>query len=261
MDQFARTRLLLAKEGIDRLQHARVAVFGVGGVGGYVCEALIRSGVGAIDLFDNDEVSLTNLNRQIIALHSTIGMPKVEVMAQRLKDIHPDVRVTCHQMFYLPENADEVDLTQYDYVVDAIDTVSAKLELISRCTRLKIPILCAMGAGNKLDPSQLRISDISQTSVCPLAKVIRTECRKRHIRKLKVAWTTEQAIPTIQYPEDHEETEKRSIPGSTAFVPSAMGLLIASQVVKDIVAWDLKTISEARQQKNPPASADTLPAK
>ena len=232
MDQFARTKLLLHQEGMDKIAQARVAVFGVGGVGGYVAEALVRSGVGAIDLFDNDTVSLTNLNRQIIALHSTIGQYKVDVMAARARDINPDIEVGAYRMFYMPENADQIDLSRYDYVIDAIDTVTAKLELITRCTRLGVPILCAMGAGNKLDPSRLCITDIYTTATCPLARVMRTECRKRRIERLKVAYSTE---PALQPESTEEQTGRRATPGSTAFVPSAMGLLIAAEVVRDLI--------------------------
>ena len=245
MDQFQRTSVLLSPAGIDRLAEARVAVFGIGGVGGYVCEALVRSGLGHIALIDNDTVAETNLNRQIIALHSTIGRQKTEVMAERLRDINPSVDIATYPMFYLPETADQIDLSAFDYVVDAVDTVVAKLELIVRCKALHVPILCAMGAGNKLDPSQLRITDISKTSVDPLAKVIRVACKKRHIHSLKVAWTTEPVIPGSPEAE-HEDTNRRSLPGSAAFVPSAMGLLIASQVVKDLLRWDLKTVLEQR---------------
>ncbi len=234
---------------MDRLHAAKVAVFGVGGVGGYVCEALARSGVGTIALVDNDTVADTNLNRQIIALHSTLGMLKTDAMEARMKDINPDIQVIKYPMFYLPETADQIDLSQFDYVVDAIDTVAAKLELITRCKALKIPIICAMGAGNKLDPSQLQISYIEKTSVDPLAKVIRLECRKRHIHKVKVAWTTEQAIPSAP-DADEEQSNRRSLPASTAFVPSAMGLLIASEVVKDLIGWNLKTILEERTEQS-----------
>lgn len=231
MTQFARTRLLLHQTGIDRLQAAHVAVFGVGGVGGYTAEALIRSGVGAIDLFDNDTVAVSNLNRQIIALHSTVGQYKVDVMAARARDINPDVQVQANRMFYMPENADAVDLSVYDYVVDAIDTVTAKLELVRRCDALGVPLISAMGAGNKLDPTKIVVTDIYKTSTCPLAKVMRTECRRRGIKALKVAYSTEPALT----PEPTEEqTSRRATPGSTAFVPSAMGLVIAGEIVRTL---------------------------
>lgn len=232
MEQFSRTELLLRKSGLERLQSARAAVFGVGGVGGFVCEALVRSGLGAIDIVDNDVVSLSNINRQIIATHATVGRPKVEVMAQRLKEINPEVRVTIHPLFYLPETAGQIDLTQYDYVVDAIDTVTAKLELISRCTALKVPIISAMGAGNKLDPTKLLITDVYQTTACPLARIMRKECRKRGIPALKVAFSTEEPVAlerTVSAPD-----RRRDIPGSAMFVPAAMGLMIASRVVQEI---------------------------
>ncbi|MBQ8554276.1 MAG: tRNA threonylcarbamoyladenosine dehydratase [Clostridia bacterium] len=232
-EQFSRTVNLLHEEGFSRLQGARVAVFGVGGVGGYVCEALVRSGIGEIDVFDNDTVSLSNLNRQIIALHSTIGQDKVTVMASRLRDINPDVIVHEHRMFYLPENADAIDLTPYDFVVDAVDTVAAKVELALRCDRACIPFISAMGAGNKLDPSHLRIADIYDTSVCPLARVMRTICRKKGIRRMTVAYSTEEPVrPAVVA--DAEDGRRKDIPASMAFVPSAMGLLIASHVVRKI---------------------------
>ena len=236
MDQFSRTRMLLDSEGVEHLRKSRVAVFGVGGVGGYVAEALARSGVGALTLVDNDTVSLTNLNRQMVALHSTLGRSKVEVMAARLRDINPEAEIIGHEMFYLPENADTVDLTAFDYVVDAVDTVAAKLELITRCTAAGVPILCAMGAGNKLDPTQLQITDIGKTSVCPLAKVIRVECRKRGIQHLEVAWSTEPAITPACCEEDREESTKRSVPGSWAVVPACMGLMMAGHVLRRLAA-------------------------
>ncbi|MBQ8201949.1 MAG: tRNA threonylcarbamoyladenosine dehydratase [Clostridia bacterium] len=232
-EQFSRTINLLREEGFSRLHKARVAVFGVGGVGGYVCEALVRSGIAAIDIFDNDDVSITNLNRQIIALHSTIGQDKVTVMAARLRDINPQVAVGMHRMFYLPENADTIDLTQYDYVIDAVDTVAAKVELAVRCDALGVPLIAAMGAGNKLDPSQLRIADIYATSVCPLARAMRTVCRKKGVKRLTVAYSTEEPIrPALVT--DADDGRRKDIPASTAFVPSAMGLLIASHVVRQL---------------------------
>lgn len=233
MSQFVRTEMLLGTQAISKLQAARVAVFGVGGVGGFAAEALIRAGVGSIDLIDNDTVALSNLNRQIIALHSTLGQSKVQAMAQRLADINPNACITCHEMFYLPENADEIDLAQFDYVIDAVDTVAAKLELIVRADRLGVPIICAMGAGNKLDPTKIVITDIYKTSTCPLARVIRTQCKKRGIRSLKVAYSTEPAL----HPAPCEEpSSRRATPGSVSFVPSVMGLIIAGEVVQDIIA-------------------------
>lgn len=233
MEQFSRTALLLREEGMARLKQARVAVFGVGGVGGFVCEALIRSGVGALDVIDNDTVSLTNLNRQLIATHTTIGQPKVEVMAARLHDIAPDAVITTHRMFYLPENAHALELTAYDYVVDAIDTLKAKLELITRCQAAGVPVISAMGAGNKLDPSCLRIADIYQTKACALARVMRKQCRQRGIQALKVAYSIEEPLEPVQRLQA-AEGPRRDVPGSAMFVPAAMGLLIASQVVREL---------------------------
>ena len=236
-NQFARTRLLLGAEAMERLAGARVAIFGIGGVGGYVAEALARSGVGALDLFDDDSVSLTNLNRQIIATHATLGMPKTRAMAERLASIAPEIRVTPHDLFYMPETADRVNLSQYDYVVDAVDTVAAKLELAVRATALGVPIISAMGAGNKLDPTRLTVSDISKTSVCPLARVMRRELRRRGVAHLKVAWSTEPPIAAQGTLEEGPGLHpRRSVPGSAAFVPPAMGLVIASEVVRDLVA-------------------------
>ena len=234
-DPFSRTRLLLGDEGMARLAAARVAVFGLGGVGGSAAEELARSGVGALDLFDDDTVSLTNLNRQAVATVDTLGMAKVDAMAARVAAVAPGARVEKHRMFYTPENADEVDLSVYDYVVDAVDTVAAKLELAVRATALGVPIISAMGAGNKLDPTRLLISDISKTSVCPLARVMRRELRKRGVSHLKVAWSTEPpsaAMGALQ--EEDAAHPRRSIPGSTAFVPPAMGLAIAAEVVRTL---------------------------
>ena len=235
-DPFSRTRLLLGDAGMARLAAARVAVFGLGGVGGSAVEALARSGVGALDLFDDDTVSLTNLNRQAVATVDTLGMAKVDAMAARVAAVAPAARVERHRMFYMPENAAEVDLAVYDYVVDAVDTVAAKLELAVRATSLGVPIISAMGAGNKLDPTRLVISDIYKTSVCPLARVMRRELRKRGVRRLKVAWSTEPpAVPMGEPAEEAGLHPRRSIPGSTAFVPPAMGLAIAAEVVRELV--------------------------
>ena len=231
-DQFARTSALLGEEAMTRLHAARVAVFGVGGVGGYVVEALVRSGVGTVDVFDKDDVSITNLNRQIIALHSTVGQDKVSVIAQRMRDINPDVVINEHKMFYLPENADEIDLTAFDFVVDAVDTVAAKIELAVRCEALGVPLIAAMGAGNKLDPSKLLISDIYKTSVCPLARAMRTILRKKGVKHLTVAWSTEEPLRPVQALDN--EGLRKDVPASAAFVPSAMGLLIASHVVRKL---------------------------
>ena len=230
-----RTELLLGAAAMEKLAAARVAVFGLGGVGGSAAEALARSGIGALDIFDDDVVSLSNLNRQAVAARSTVGLRKVDAMAARLSDVAPGVNVTPRQLFYTPETADQVDLSQYDYIVDAVDTVAAKLELAVRATALGVPIISAMGAGNKLDPTRLRISDISKTSVCPLARVMRRELRKRGIAHLKVAWSTEPPAPARGELSPEGATHpRRSIPGSTAFVPPAMGLAIAAEVVRTL---------------------------
>ena len=232
MDQFERTRILIGDEALARLRAARVAVFGVGGVGGYVVEALSRSGVGALDLVDNDTVGLTNLNRQIIATHSTVGRYKVDVAAERVADINPDCAVRTYKIFYLPETEGEFDFTQYDYIVDAIDTVAAKISLVLNAQRVGTPILCALGTGNKLDPGKLEIGDLYDTSVCPLARVMRRELRRRGVTHLQVLWSREEPIKPLP-PE--EETERRGLPGSSAFVPGAGGLLIAGEVVRDLL--------------------------
>ena len=231
-EAFSRTAALLGDDAMQRLQQARVAVFGVGGVGGYVVEALVRSGVGTVDVFDKDDVSVSNLNRQIIALRSTVSQDKVSVIAARMRDINPDVIIHEHKMFYLPENADEIDLTAYDFVVDAVDTVAAKIELAVRCEQLGVPLIAAMGAGNKLDPSKLLISDIYKTSVCPLARAMRTTLRKKGVKHLTVAYSTEEPIrPAVTI---DNKGRRKDVPASAAFVPSAMGLLIASHVVRKL---------------------------
>ena len=234
-DQFERLRLLYG-DAVGRLFRAKVAIFGIGGVGGYVAEALARSGVGSFVLVDHDTVSVTNLNRQIIALHSTIGRPKVEVMAERIADINPRAGVEARCCFYLPQNADQFDFSSWSYVVDAVDTVSAKLEIIQRAKACGVPVISSMGAGNKTDPSRLRVSDIYDTSVCRLARVMRHECRKRGIRDLKVVWSTEEATQPLE--ELRDTSGRKVIPGSTAFVPSAAGLLLAAEVVKDLTGCD-----------------------
>ena len=221
---FDRTEKLFGADAMKRLAASHVAVFGVGGVGGYVVEALVRSGIGALTLIDRDTVDPTNLNRQIIATTETIGRAKTEVAAERVKSIHPDCNVTCHQVFFLPETADDFDFTRYDYVVDAVDTVTAKLLIIGRAKEAATPVISSMGAGNKLDPARLRIADLYETSVCPLAKVMRRECRARGIDSVKVVYSTEQ--PAVNH----------KPPASVAFVPSVAGLLIASEVVKDLIA-------------------------
>lgn len=234
--EFQRTRMLLGDSAMQTLAGARVAVFGVGGVGGYVVEALARSGVGALDLIDNDTVDITNINRQIIALHSTVGMPKTEAARRRVADIAPQCKVTTHAVFFLPETADRFDFSLYDYVVDAIDTVSGKLCLVQCVKAAGVPVISALGAGNKLDPTAFRVADIYETSVCPLARVMRTECRKRGIGSLKVVYSTEKPRrPAGQpQPEDGAFAGRRDIPGSVAFVPPAVGLIIAGEVVKDL---------------------------
>ena len=234
MNPLSRLELMIGEEAVQRLKNAHVAVFGVGGVGGYTVEALARSGVGALTLVDDDTVNLTNLNRQIIALHSTLGQYKVDAAKARILDIHPDCRVTAMKTFFLPENADAFDFAQYDYVVDAIDTVSGKIELAVRCQAAGVPIISCMGAGNKLDPTAFVVTDISKTSVCPLARVMRRELRKRGVEKLKVVYSTEPAREQMGKPEDRETGTRRSVPASNAFVPAAAGLIAAGEVIREI---------------------------
>ena len=249
LNQFSRTQLLYGEEAIKKLSESRVAVFGIGGVGGYVCEALVRSGVGHFDLIDDDKVCLTNLNRQILATRKTVGKYKAEVMAERMKDINPDVDIRIHKCFFLPENANDFQFDEYDYVVDAVDTVTAKLELIMRSQSFGVPIISAMGAGNKIDAGRLKIADIYDTQVCPLARVMRHELRKRGVKKLKVVYSDEQPIRPIEDMSiscrthcicppgaQHKCTERRDIPGSTAFVPAVAGLLIAGEIVNDLTS-------------------------
>lgn len=255
-NQFSRTELLLGKENMDRLKNTRVAVFGVGGVGGHVVEALVRSGIGRIDLIDNDTVALSNLNRQIIATHKTLGMPKTQAARERILDINPECIVNCHDKFYLPETADEFDFTQYDYIVDAIDTVAGKISLAEQAQIAGVPIISSMGAGNKMDPTAFKVADIYKTSVCPLAKVMRHELKKRGIEKLKVVYSEEVAMKPLNIKDDCEEQSgseqneqsvasdssfttprKRQTPGSNAFVPSVVGLIIAGEVIKDLTLY------------------------
>lgn len=228
---FSRTALLIGEEGLEKLKKARVAVFGVGGVGGYVVEALVRSGVGTLDLIDKDVVSVSNLNRQIIALQSTVGMLKTEAAEGRAKDINPDVVIHKHNVFYLPETANNFDFSQYDYVVDAIDTVSGKIALVEQAKAVNTPVISSMGAGNKLDPTAFEVADISKTSVCPLARVMRRELKKRGIEHLKVVYSKEEPLPSALIDEESGKT----VPGSIAFVPSVVGLIIASEVIKDLI--------------------------
>ena len=251
LNQFSRTQLLLGKDGMDALEKSRVAVFGIGGVGGYVCEALVRSGVTGFDLIDDDKVCLTNLNRQIIATRKTVGKYKVDVMKERILDINPDARVEVYKCFFLPENADDFPFEEYDYIVDAVDTVTAKIALVMKAKEKNVPIISSMGAGNKLDGSMFRVADIYKTKVCPLAKVMRHELKKRGIKKLKVVYSEEYSTRPL---EDmsiscrtncicppgaaHKCTERRDIPGSVAFVPSVAGLIIGGEVVKDLIKGD-----------------------
>lgn len=273
---FCRTERVIGRDNLEKLKNARVAVFGVGGVGGYVVEALARSGVGKLDLIDSDEVCLSNINRQILALHSNIGRRKVDVAAERVKDINPDCQVQVYPIFYLPETKDQFDFTQYDYVVDAIDTVSGKIALVEQARDAGTPIICSMGAGNKMDPTAFRVADIYQTKVCPLARVMRQEMKKRGIRKLKVVYSEEKALSPCVYEDLQEDCQpvirseaemiqetapkaaavcaqtsnqkqdaanikapaKRVTPGSVSFVPSVAGLILAGEVVRDLISFD-----------------------
>jgi tRNA A37 threonylcarbamoyladenosine dehydratase len=235
-DQFARTRLLLGDEAMEKLKRSRVAVFGIGGVGGYVCEALVRSGVGHFDIVDNDKVCLSNINRQIIATGKTVGKYKTEAMKERMLDINPDVDVIEHKCFFLPENSDGFPFADYDYVVDAVDTVTAKLELVMKCKEIGVPVISSMGAGNKLDAGAFKVADIYKTKMCPLAKVMRHELKRRGVKDLKVVYSEEAPIIPRgdMFSPEEEPTQRRSIPGSVAFVPSVAGLIIAGEVVKDL---------------------------
>ena len=236
-EQFSRTELLLGKGNMEKLQNSRVAVFGVGGVGGYVVEALTRSGIGAIDLIDNDTVSQSNLNRQIIATYDTIGKYKTEVMRDRIRSINPECREEVHNCFYLPETQLQFDFSKYDYVVDAIDTVTGKIALVMQAKEANTPIISSMGAGNKLNPAEFEVADIYQTAVCPLARVMRQELKKRGVKKLKVVYSKEKPLQPMREAQTTEETETtgKPVPGSVAFVPSVSGLIIASEVVKDLL--------------------------
>ena len=237
MDRFSRTALLLGSAAMEKLKAARVAVFGLGGVGGYVVEALARSGVGALELIDHDTISLTNINRQLLATHSTLGMSKAQAARQRVLDINPECDAAARELFFLPDTADQFDFGSYDYVVDAIDTVTGKLELVRAAQAAGTPIISSMGTGNKLDPSKFQIADISKTSVCPLARIMRKECAKRGIKKLKVLFSTEDPIPSDPAAISLEELPegRRALPGSVAFVPSVAGLMIAGEVIKDLI--------------------------
>lgn len=236
-DQFSRTQMLFGRDGMEKLRAARVAVFGVGGVGGYAVEALARSGVGALDLIDDDKVCLSNLNRQIIATHATVGQYKVDAAEARVKEINPDCAVRTYRTFYTPETAAEFDFTQYDYVVDAIDTVTGKIALVLQAQAAGVPVISSMGAGNKLDPTRLEVADIYKTSVCPLARVMRRELKKRGVKRLKVVYSKEPAMTPLAEcaePTDSPDAALRPAPGSNAFVPPAAGLVIAAEVVKDL---------------------------
>lgn len=238
-EEFVRTEAVFGTEAMERLERARVAVFGIGGVGGHAVDALARSGVGALDLFDDDTVSLSNINRQLVATHATLGRQKTEVMREHILDINPDCAVTVHNLFYLPETADRIDLSVYDYIIDAVDTVSAKIELVCRANQAGVPIICSMGAGNKLDPTRFEVADIYQTSVDPLARVMRRELKKRGIRHLKTVYSREE--PSAFKREIANATvagrpgnSKKQAPGSLAFVPSIAGLILAGEVLKDL---------------------------
>ena len=230
-DRFVRTALVFGDEGMERLTKARVAVFGVGGVGGHCVQALARAGIGAIDVFDDDVVSVSNINRQAVAMTSTIGRPKVEVIRDQILDINPEAVVTCHQMFYTPEIADSVEFSCYDYIVDAIDTVKAKVELICRAKELGVSIISAMGAGNKLDPTRFEVEDLSKTSVCPLCRVMRTQLKKRGVVHHKVVYSREEPVRVVA-----DESNGRHAPGSVSFVPPVMGLILAGEVIKDLAS-------------------------
>lgn len=235
MQAYSRTQLLLGEAAMTKLKNARVAVFGLGGVGGYVVEALVRSGVGALDLVDHDTISLTNINRQILATRDTVGKEKAQVAADRVKSIDPGVKVNAIVKFFGPDTASDFDFTQYDYVVDAIDTVTGKLALIAAAQAAGTPIISSMGTGNKLDPGKFQIADISKTSVCPLARIMRKECAKRGIKHLKVLFSTEDPLVPEEVPSQELPEGRRALPGSVAFVPSVAGLMIAGEVIKDLI--------------------------
>jgi len=270
-NQFSRTQLLLGKAAMKKLSECRVAVFGIGGVGGYAVEALVRSGIGAIDIIDDDKICLTNLNRQILATHKTIGKDKIDAAEERILDINPEVKVTKHRCFYLPETADQFHFRDYDYVIDAVDTVTAKLSIITEAKKAGVPVISCMGAGNKLDPTKFRVADIYKTKVCPLAKVMRYECRKRGIDRLKVVYSEE--LPTR--PLDDESiscrnhcvcppgtkrkcTVRRDIPGSNAYVPSVAGLILAGEVINDLTAAEFARRADECAPEETAARTDTI---
>lgn len=233
-NQFSRTQLLLGEEAMNKLSISRVAVFGIGGVGGHASEALVRSGIGAIDIIDNDKVSLSNINRQIYATLDTVGQYKVDVAKNRIQQINADIEVNAYKTFYMPDTSDIFDFSKYDYIIDAIDTVTGKIELIINANRANVPIISSMGAGNKLDPTAFEVADIYKTSVCPLARVMRYELKKRGIKKLKVVYSKEKLLTPLGECFEENDTGRRQIPGSTAFVPSVAGLIIAGEVIKDL---------------------------
>lgn len=249
LNQFSRTELLIGKESVEHLKNTRVAVFGIGGVGGYAVEALVRSGVGRFDLIDDDKVCLTNLNRQIIATRKTIGKYKTDIMKERVLEINPEAEVMVHKCFFLPETKDQFDFTEYDYVIDAVDTVTAKIAIIEQAKEAGVPVISCMGAGNKLDPARFEVADITETSICPLAKVMRKELKKRNITNVKVVYSKEKPITPLEDMASsckthcvcppgaqHKCTQRRAIPGSVAFVPSVAGLILAGEVIKDMIA-------------------------
>ncbi len=251
LNQFSRTELLIGQENLEKLRNSRVAVFGIGGVGGYTVEALVRSGIGHIDIIDDDKVCITNINRQLLATRKTVGKYKVDVAEERIHEINPDVVVVKHQTFFTPETADDFDFSKYDYVVDAIDTVVGKIKLVEKSKEFNIPIICAMGAGNKMDPTRFEVCDISKTSVCPLAKVMRQELKKRRIKKVKVVYSKELPIKPKESTANtckhncvcppgtvRKCTVKHQIPGSIAFVPPVVGLIIAGEVIKDLIEYN-----------------------
>lgn len=247
LNQFSREALIIGEENVKKLHNCHVAIFGIGGVGGYVCEGLVRSGIGKFDLVDDDVVCLTNLNRQLIASRKTVGKPKVDVMAERMRTINPDAAITVHKCFFLPETAEEFNFSSYDYVVDAIDTVTGKIEIIMQCQKVGVPVISCMGMGNRIDPTQVHITDIYKTTMDPLAKVMRHEMKKRRVKKLKVCFSTEKPRRPVDDMSNscrehcicppnavHKCTERRDIPGSTAFVPPAAGFAMASAIIQDL---------------------------
>ncbi|MCR5607104.1 MAG: tRNA threonylcarbamoyladenosine dehydratase [Treponema sp.] len=255
--QFARTRFTFGKENMEKIASARVIVFGIGGVGSYVTEALVRSGIGAIDIVDNDKISLTNLNRQLFALHSTLGRDKVDVAEERIHDINPDCKVTKHKIFFTPETSNQFDFSQYDYIIDCIDTVTGKIELVLKAEEAKKNIISSMGAGNKVDPTKFQVTDISRTSVCPLARVMRNELKKRGIKRLKCVFSTENIIAP-QYEDSDIDADinqeqsiniKKQAPGSNAFVPSVAGLIIAGEVLKDLTQFHVTNLFPVLKHK------------